>query len=97
MFVVSVPKLKCFRFCGRYLPVFSAQDGFPCLEVVELDIDVSQENENFICTYEEYNLEDENQVNEIMMKISSLFRVFRETKVLILHLETFQVTCIPLA
>lgn len=103
-FVVSTPKLKCFRFSGRYVPVVSAEGGFPCLEHVEFDINVGNgermnvDADTGIYTLEDYRLElDDNQLNEIMLKISSLFREFSETKVLLLSPETFEVMYIDRA
>lgn len=81
VFEVSAPKLIYFRFDGGYcgyVPVLSAEGGFPCLEVVAFNIDAG------MYTFEDY-------INDIMPKISSLFREFGETQVLILFQGTIQV------
>lgn len=93
--VIAAPTLKFFSFFGDYLPVVSAEGGFPCLEQVWLSIDLQKGKRvhNNMYLNVDYSREmDENQVvNEIMLKISSLFRELRETKVLTLSPETFKV------
>ncbi|KAK1402896.1 hypothetical protein POM88_002501 [Heracleum sosnowskyi] len=80
-------KNLCIGECtGAYFAA-DPEGGFPCLKVVVFNIDVG------MYTYEDYNLEDDNQVNEIILNISSLFREFGETKVLILYRGTIQIMC----
>lgn len=66
-----------------YVPVVSAEGGFPCLEQVCFRIDLGQRRivNNDMHLHEDYSWEvDENQVNEIILKISSLFRLFGKTQ-----------------
>lgn len=89
-FVISAPKLKCFRFYGRYVPVVSAEGGLPCLQESWFSIYLGEGwSDNHMDFDEDYSWQLNE--NETMLKISSLFRAFGETKVLTIFSETFGV------
>ncbi|KAK1402899.1 hypothetical protein POM88_002504 [Heracleum sosnowskyi] len=81
-FVVSAPRLEYFKYFGCYVPVFSAEGGFPCLEEAVFYINVDE----YVC-----NWDDGNQVSETIQKLMALLRVFCQTNRLTLFLETIQV------
>ncbi|KAK1402894.1 hypothetical protein POM88_002499 [Heracleum sosnowskyi] len=89
-FVISAPKLKCFRFYVRYVPVVSAEGGFPCLEEAWFSIYLGKGWSDIHMFFDEDYRWDLAE-NETMLKLSNLFREFRETKLLTIFSETFGV------
>lgn len=91
-FVVSAPKLRCFRFAGRDVPVFSTEGGFPCLEVVDFDFNIGSRKVVNIDPFTDLRRYINYDCNfEDVKELLRLFNVFRKTKVLTLYQETIEV------
>ncbi|KAL8099814.1 hypothetical protein AgCh_032176 [Apium graveolens] len=81
--VVYAPKLTYFEFRSGHVPEFSAGDGFPCIEEVEIDIELKDDDGDL-------PVDDEYRMALAMPNFISMLDAVRETPVLKLSSETIQ-------
>lgn len=79
-FIVSAPSLSCLKYRSRYVPGFSAGDGFPCIKQVRIDIQK-----------EYYNLTDEIRIKLSVQNLISMLNTVRRTPFLELSSNTIEV------
>ncbi|XP_074348272.1 uncharacterized protein LOC141687032 isoform X2 [Apium graveolens] len=81
--VVYAAKLTYFEFRSGHVPEFSAGDGFPCIEEVEIDIELRDDDGDL-------PVDDEYRMALAMPNFISMLDAVRETPVLKLSSETIQ-------